>query len=354
MNIEMCVHKKLVEFDLSLQFSSIHKRVGILGASGSGKSLTLKSLAGIIKPDSGEIRLEDKTVFSSEKNINISPQNRSIGYLFQNYALFPNMSVEDNIRCGIQSKKRCEQNRIISELLSKYQLEDCAKEKPTKLSGGQQQRVAIARIMAYQPSLVLLDEPFSALDQYLREIMRRDMDETMNQYNGTCFLVSHSRDDIYLLSDYLYIMHQGKIIEQGLTKAVFQSPQRELTARLTGCKNISQASLLDHNRVYAIEWGIELVVSEELLRGASKGIQSIGIRAHDIRFSNGEGQNSFAVTDFIVQEFAFERQYQVSLSKGDSHKRLWCSISQAADKQDQYSQPPSHIYIPSDKILLFF
>ena len=143
-------------------------RMALLGASGCGKSVTLKCIAGIMTPDRGHIILDGETLFDSEKHINLPPQKRRVGYLFQQYALFPNMTVLQNIRCGIRSGSRAEKRRRAEKKLRRFRLEGLEKKYPTQLSGGQQQRTALARILASEPRAILLDEPFSALDGFLK------------------------------------------------------------------------------------------------------------------------------------------------------------------------------------------
>ena len=199
MGIFIDVQKKLGNFTLNIRFASEAKRIGILGASGCGKSMTLKSIAGIVSPDAGTIRIGEQIVFDSGKKINVKPQNRRAGYLFQNYALFPNMTVEQNIAVGL-SGSREEKRKRVREMVGKFQLDGLERRLPGELSGGQQQRTALARIMAYKPEIILLDEPFSALDIYLKDNLQREMENMLKDYEGTVILVSHDRDEVYRLS----------------------------------------------------------------------------------------------------------------------------------------------------------
>ena len=159
MKIQMHFKYQMDGFSLCIDWESNKNRIGILGSSGCGKSMTLKALAGIITPDSGKIIINDKTYFDSEKQINIPPQKRKIGYLFQNYALFPTMTVEQNINMGLLKCSKAEINKKVDAMISRFQLEELRYRYPHELSGGQQQRVALARMLAYEPDLILLDEP---------------------------------------------------------------------------------------------------------------------------------------------------------------------------------------------------
>ena len=168
--LEVNIQKKLKEFDLNVDFELKKGCLGILGPSGCGKSMTLKSIAGIENPDNGVVNLitdKENIYFDSDKKINLKPQKRNVGYLFQNYALFPNMTVEENVAIGL-SKNYDE--KIVSEMIKRFRLEGLEKRYPRQLSGGQQQRVALARILAYGPDVLLLDEPFSAMDTFLKTL----------------------------------------------------------------------------------------------------------------------------------------------------------------------------------------
>lgn len=237
MAMEVKIHKKLGEYELDVHWKSTKKRIGILGASGSGKSLTLKSIAGIEHPDQGHIQIGDHVLYDSDSRICLKPQKRNVGYMFQNYALFPTMTVEQNVGAGLAGNKKKKQEQV-QKMIRHFRLEGLEKRLPRELSGGQQQRVALARIMAYEPSVILLDEPFSALDVFLKDRLQQEMMELLSDYDGTVILVSHSRDEIYRFSEELLVIDDGKQICYGDTKAIFDCPEQVEAARLTGCKNI--------------------------------------------------------------------------------------------------------------------
>ena len=194
MAIEVKIQRKLNTFELNIDFKSDSKRIGILGASGCGKSMTLKSIAGIEPPESGLIKIEGKTVYDSENKVNLKPQKRNIGYLFQNYALFPTMTVKDNILCGYRGEKGQREEKA-RDFMKRYQLEGLENRYPSQLSGGQQQRVALARMMIGEPEAILLDEPFSALDGYLKDVLQKDMHEFLKQYQGDMLMVEMRPSD---------------------------------------------------------------------------------------------------------------------------------------------------------------
>ncbi len=226
MSLYVDIKKQLEAYRLELQFESASKRLGILGESGAGKSMTLKCIAGIETPDSGQIILDTTTVYDKNKRIDRRPQERSIGYLFQNYALFPTMSVEKNIGAGLKGDRREKEERI-RKMVQKFHLEGLEKRLPGELSGGQKQRTALARIMAYEPDMLLLDEPFSALDRELKEELMRELKEMLQDYEGTMILVSHSLEELACFSEELLVIRQGKKEIFGKTEEVLQRMAEE-------------------------------------------------------------------------------------------------------------------------------
>lgn len=225
--------------------------------------------------------------------------------MFQNYALFPTWTVERNIIAGIKGDKD-ERARICRDMIIKFELNGLEKRLPCELSGGQQQRVALARIMAYQPEIILLDEPFSALDYHLKDRLLQEMIDMLSDYLGIVILVSHNRDEIYRFSKELLVMDQGQVVLTGDTKAVFQDPQKVAAARLTGCKNIVRIERLNNHMYYVPDWDVK--VSAE--GGMPEECQHVGYRAHDFIPVWGEvRENGIAVELKSMAEFPFERKY---------------------------------------------
>lgn len=310
MGIFIDVHKKLGNFTLNIRFASEAKRIGILGASGCGKSMTLKSIAGIVSPDAGTIRIGEQIVFDSGKKINVKPQNRRAGYLFQNYALFPNMTVEQNIAAGL-SGSREEKRKRVREMVGKFQLDGLERRLPGELSGGQQQRTALARIMAYKPEIILLDEPFSALDIYLKDNLQREMENMLKDYEGTVILVSHDRDEVYRFCEETVILDHGNVLVSDKTKELFQNPRLKEAAKLTGCKNFFKAKRVDAHTVELTEWGLFLHVRKDV----PENCEWIGYRAHDFIPVWGERKkNSIPVCVENTAQLPFEVQYYLTVS----------------------------------------
>lgn len=309
MSLSIEIKKKLDNFTLDIQLASNAKKIGILGASGCGKSMTLKSIAGIVTPDNGKIQIGEKIFFDSGKKINVKPQNRNAGYLFQNYALFPNMTVEKNIAAGLRGKKE-EKEKRVREMIEKFRLQGLEKRLPGELSGGQQQRTALARIMAYEPEMILLDEPFSALDIYLKDNLQREMEMMLEDYKGIVILVSHNRDEVYRFCEETVILDQGRVIVSDETKRLFQNPRRREAAKLTGCKNFFRAKRLDSHRIELPEWGIVLHVQREIPSACTW----VGYRAHNFRPVWGEClENCIPVKVENIAHLPFEIQYYLSV-----------------------------------------
>ena len=336
--LKVDIHKELKEFDLDVDFELKKGCLGILGPSGCGKSMTLKSIAGIVTPDSGIISLaadEETTYFNSKQKINLKPQKRNVGYLFQNYALFPNMTVEDNIAVGVSKDDR----KTVSEMIKRFHLEGLEKRYPRQLSGGQQQRVALARILAYGPDVILLDEPFSAMDTFLKEQLRLELVNSLKDFDGFSVLVTHDRDEAFQFCDELIILDKGKIIAKGETHEIFENPKKVEVARLTGCKNISRIEVLDDYHVKSLDWGIVLEVSQRI----SSSITHIGIRAHDFSSAQKDDVNAFDTKDSTLLEMPFE--WEITLANG-----LWWKKEKGIHEHEFVI--PEHLRVDPKNIIL--
>ncbi len=308
--LKVDIRKELKEFDLDVAFELKNKRLGILGPSGCGKSMTLKSIAGIVTPDNGIISLstdEEAIYFDSSKKINLKPQKRNVGYLFQNYALFPNMTVEENVAIGLAKDS---DGKSVSEMIKRFHLEGLEKRYPRQLSGGQQQRVALARILAYSPDVILLDEPFSAMDAFLKEQLRIELINLLEGFDGFSIMVTHDRDEAFQFCDELIVLDQGKIIAKGDTYEIFENPKKVQVARLTGCKNISKIEVIDDYHLKSLDWGVTFEVSEKI----SPDITHIGIRAHDFSAARKDEVNAFDTKNSTVLEMPFE--WEITLANG--------------------------------------
>lgn len=347
MAVRIRIQKDLGNFKLDIDMKSSSRRIGILGASGCGKSMTLKSIAGIEKPDRGQIIIDGKTVYDSEKRLNLKPQKRNIGYLFQNYALFPAMTVQENIAAGLRGT-RAEKADRVKRMIVKFRLEGLEERLPGELSGGQQQRTALARIMAYEPDVILLDEPYSALDVFLKDRLGQEMQEMLSDYPGTVILVSHSRDEIYRFSEELFIMDEGRMLCGGKTRALFENPGRKEAARLTGCKNIVPVEKTGLNCLRIPDWETEIQLSEEL----PENVKYLGIRAHDfIPVWGKKEKNCIPVRVCSMAELLFERKYFLQGARESAEEICWFVQREFWQELDRKGLP-DYLQIPEEKLLL--
>ena len=346
MELIVDIKKKLQDFNLNVSFKCNNSILGILGESGSGKTMTLRCIAGLIKPDEGRIILNGRTLFDSERKINVPIKDRKIGFLFQNYALFPHMNVEKNIGYGLSTLSPSDRNRIIDEMVSMMQIENLRKRYPHEISGGQQQRVALARALAVNPEALLLDEPFSALDNHLRSIMVKQMASTLSKYNGTTLFVTHNMEEAYELCENLMIISDGKKSGEGNKKDIFKNPPSLACARLTGCTNLSEVKLVSPGVIEALDWGIELKLPESLC----KNITHIGIRAHHIRLAENEGENTFNCTAVYTSETPFRTLVYLKINKDNDYDLIWDLPSEEWEKIKNRPAPWS-IFLDKENII---
>ncbi|MHC5727329.1 MAG: molybdate ABC transporter permease subunit, partial [Nostoc sp.] len=250
------IEKQLPSFHLRVSFNSNDQPLGLLGGSGAGKSMILRCLAGIETPTRGRIVLNGRVLFDSEQRINLPSRDRRIGFLVQNYALFPHLSVAQNIAFGLPKKLSAGSIRVqVEEQLIAMQLQGLGDRYPHQLSGGQQQRVALARALASQPEALLLDEPFSALDTHLRSQLEQQMTETLADYKGVTLFVTHNMEEAYRICPNLLVLEHGRAIHYGSKHDIFEHPTTVSVAQLTGCKNFSRIVLQSSQQVEATDWG---------------------------------------------------------------------------------------------------
>ena len=274
MELIVNIEKRLRDFTLAANFTLTDTTLALLGASGSGKSMTLKSIAGLERPDRGQIVLNGRILFDSEKGINLPPQARSVGYLFQNYALFPNMTVRENIIFALDGTRE-EKERIFKENVARFSLEGLENAYPAGLSGGQQQRVAFARILARGADVLLLDEPLSALDTHLKWQIELALREILAMQDISAILVTHDRDEAFRIAQEIATVDRGQLTPPTDKHELFRNPRTCAATTLTGCKNISAAHSVDKHHVEAIDWGITLRVAD-----AATDVRHIAVRAH--------------------------------------------------------------------------
>ena len=339
MSICVDIEKDLGSFCLKAKFEADNETLSLLGPSGCGKSMTLRCIAGIETPDRGRIVVDGVTVFDSEKKIDLSPQLRHTGFLFQNYALFPNMTVLKNIQAGAKREKDpAKRQNMIRTVMDRFDLEPLADRYPHQLSGGQQQRVALARILVSSPRVLLLDEPFSALDGHLRFKLEQEVRQVIRQFGKTVLLVSHDRNEVYRMSDSVAIMESGKIERIGPRGDVFADPRTRKGAILTGCKNISSIERLTDGRVWAADWDMELNIS-----GLPPEISAVGLSMKTIRPGPGVNSRLCRVAEVIENPCSCTIMLDTPVPLGwEMSKEDWAAMA----------APELTIHIPSEALLL--
>jgi iron(III) transport system ATP-binding protein len=301
----------------------------LLGPSGSGKTTLLRSVAGLEKPDEGEISLNDKMVFSRSRRVCAAPEEREIGMVFQSYAIWPHLTVAENIglvlthgRSRMSKKSAGERIRRSLELVQLENFED----RPARLlSGGQQQRVALARALAVNPALLLMDEPLSNLDARLREEVRTNIKKLATQLGITVLYVTHDQIEAMVLADRIAVMAQGKILQIGNPLELYRSPANALVAEFFGSINWIRGKMVDANRVKT-ECGVLRVTDS---RGCS-GAVIVGIRPEDVRLgrSSNDDENriegkvvsSTFLGDQVVAEVKINEQTLIAKSQPDDGK----------------------------------
>ena len=347
MPLEIDIEKRFPDFTLAVHLSCENEVVGLLGASGCGKSLTLKCIAGIETPDRGRIAINGQTVFDSERGINIPVQSRRVGYLFQNYALFPTMTVWNNIASVIKRPKS-ERGEIVDEIIKTFQLEGVKDLYPRQISGGQQQRAALARILVSQPQVLLLDEPLSALDTHLRWKVEQEIMQVLENFQGPTIFVSHDRGEAYRISDKIAVMADGAIVSTGAKEDVFSSPKTLAAALITGCKNFSKAEKSGEFRVRATDWGVELCTQ----RAVPDGVKYVAVRARHFAFADRpDGENVFQCFVHRIIEDPFERIVEFSFGAGaEQSARLQFIV--AKENSGEHEKGNCAVLVPADRIML--
>jgi molybdate transport system ATP-binding protein len=231
-------------FSLDLEFQTSAGVTVLFGSSGSGKTLTLDCIAGFERPDEGRILLDDDILFDGAAGVHLAPQARHCGYVFQNYALFPHMTLRQNLEFAAERRPRLERHRRVTEMLEQFHLDDVAGRKPHELSGGQKQRCSIARALIGAPRLLLLDEPARGLDAPLRAELYAVLRQVRAEFGTPVLLVSHDLDECFELADEMLVMREGRLVQSGSPKKVLEQPANVDVARLLGLFTLLPAEIL--------------------------------------------------------------------------------------------------------------
>ena len=353
MGLYIDIKKKLPGFKFEVKLSCEQDDIiGVLGASGAGKSMLLNCIAGLISPDEGKIILDDKTFFDSAKKINLAPRDRKAGFLFQNYALFPHLTIAENITFGLDELSKLDKDKKAVELMERFHIADMGKRYPTQISGGQQQRVALARALAVEPKILLLDEPFSALDNHLKVHMMKEMLVSLKEFHGSTLFVTHNMEEAYCLCDRIAVLSDGSLETFGLKQEIFQKPASLETAKITGCKNNSAAVRKSDNIVDVPEWGIQIKTSMKI--EDEKGF--IGIRDNHIKLAGDSNkENCFPVWIADESEAPFRTSLYLKIgsepSNSEDYHIQWEISKEQREVIKGFSQP---IKIYMDPRQVFF
>jgi molybdate transport system ATP-binding protein len=241
--LTVAARKRFGDFTLDASWASDQPIVALVGPSGSGKTLTLQCIAGLIQPDEGRIESSGRVLFDAPARINLRPQLRRVGYVFQGYALFPHMTVRQNVAFGLRSRGSTGADTRIKDILERLDINQLAPKYPSELSGGQQQRVALARALATDPDLLLLDEPLSALDAPLRRELCGQLSQTLREWGTSAILVTHDLSEAYQIADTVVLYERGRTTDAMLKNDLLWNPSSERVARLIGARNILRAPI---------------------------------------------------------------------------------------------------------------
>ena len=349
--LEVDIQKQLPSFLLDITFKVDSDRpLGILGTSGAGKTTLLRCIAGLETPDRGLIVLDGRTLYDSAKGIDLPPQKRAVGFLFQDYALFPHLSVADNIAFGMPVARSPE--AIIQEVAKQLQqmnLTSMSDRLPNQLSGGEQQRVALARVLASKPELTLLDEPFSALDSNLKTQLLKLWQKLLSNYSGSTIYVTHNLSEAYRLCPQLLIIDRGVAIACGQREDILYRPPNFGAAKIIGC-NISAAKKIAPQTTRAIDWQCDLQVSE-----IPENIKQVAIHSRSIIFTRAKEINTFAVWlttyDLLPHRVTLYLKLHSSANSLEDYSLL-AEVSLERWQQLQQHPLPWYIQLPPSKIIV--
>ncbi len=308
MSLEVDIEKTFKGFHLEQRFAAGDETLGLLGASGCGKSLTMRSIAGIERPDAGKIVVNGTVFFDRARGrkakVDLTPQQRKTALLFQSYMLFPNLTVAQNVAAGIgRDVSPADRDALVQAELKRFGLTGFDKRFPAQLSGGQQQRVALARMLAARPGILMLDEPFSALDAHLKGVLEQNLVSLFEAFEGTILYVSHDIDEALRFCDRIAVVEAGHIMEMGTGEDVVNRPQSQAGIKLSGCKNATPAVRRGPRTVWLPKWGVELETADEV----PEGVKCLGVRAFYLERAQGAGRNCFRVRVDRVSDSRFER-----------------------------------------------
>jgi len=351
MRLVVDIKKRIGDFTLEVAFETDGSVTGLLGPSGSGKSITLQLIAGIETPDEGKIILNGRILFDSEKGINLPSRERRVSYLFQNYALFPHMTVAENILFPLYKEKEETKKTALREIVKIVELNGMENRYPSQLSGGQQQRVALARGIIGKPDALLLDEPFSALDDYLKSSLIKELMEALKSFQGSTLFVSHNMEEAYRICPKLLVLFKGKVEAYSSRETLHRYPPTLSVAKLTGYRSFSKVEPLLNNLVRALDWNVKL----EVEKMPKKGESLITLAAHKILLAEDSQENSNTFSAWINTYEEGPRRVLcfLTLNHPPKHSKddyLEWEISREEWEEIKQKPQPLKICIPKEEI----
>lgn len=321
MTLSMDVSKSFGTFNLSMSIEAGNEVIGLLGASGCGKSATLRCIAGLITPDEGHIAVDGKVLFDSHAGVNLKTRERRTAMLFQNYQLFPNMTVRQNIEAGLgRGLSRAQRHEKSDAMLAMFGLQGMGERYPARLSGGQQQRVALLRMLAADPDILLFDEPFSALDSHLKSALEQSLLDMFDTVDRTILYVSHDIDEALRFCDKIVVVDAGRAVQVASGRELVDHPSTLASIRLSGCKNTTPVQVTGERSVRATDWGMEFRFPAPVPADA----RYMGVRASFIRPvpEGTEGDNVFRLHVHRVDDSRFERTVMLDTPAGKEGRRI--------------------------------
>jgi len=355
--LEVRVKRKLPGFTLDVAFSVNREVMTILGPSGSGKTMTLQCIAGLVQPEEGFVNLNGRVLLDTTQKINLPARMRKVGFVFQNYALFPHLTVSQNIAYGIHHLSAQQISARIEELLEKMNILRLGDRFPRQLSAGQQQRVAVARALAPEPEVLLLDEPFSALDSLVKERLQLELQALQQIYQGNMLFVTHDLTEGYKFGTRIAVFESGHIVQYDRKEEVIASPSNHTVARLVGFKNLMEGSILD-------VVGATVLLEVPELGGRLKAISlkninlvtgqhvTVGIRPEYVQLRAKPGENTYLSTvDRITEGITATNCYfHVNSVKVTRHYIM--VILPRSDAGEVCSGQTSYLYLPPEHVVV--
>ena len=320
----------------------------LFGASGAGKTTLLDCIAGLTTPDSGQIEIGKKRLFDVEQGHNLAVQRRRVGYVFQDLALFPHLSVERNIEYGLQSLSRTERQRRSDGLMSSFRISNLRARKPSQISGGERQRVALARALVTDPCLLLLDEPMAALDASTKAKIIEDLRAWNNDHRIPILYVTHSREEVFALGERVLVLENGRIIAQGTPHEVMSAPRQETVAQLSGFENIFDATVVaaheDRGTMTCRITGSDVELETPMVRAELGSALRVGIRAGDILLATVEPSGLSARNIIRGTMISLQQRDVVVVAKVDCGVEVAVHLTLAA-RDSLHLSSGSHVWL---------